>query len=273
MARSIEFKSCPARPTKGSPWRSSSAPGASPTMSHSAFWFPTPNTVCVRVLQSVQRVQAATRARSSGQSTPASRAAPASRGVAASRSAVTGWAMASRSGTASAAGVPRTTQPSSPMAARYSRRSALFMRLYRRAIPPAQLAIHPDGRRRQAIDTEQHQQADRQVQKNQNEGDGHQNNIREAHLRPGIDLLEAVERKTADHHRAGGRGNHDRKNKAGKADMGLIAGKPHQGRDNGRRRWAWQALEVVFILGRRSRIEAGEPQRSGGGVEKAHQPT
>src|SRR6267154_1493410 len=42
-------------------------------MSQSAVWLPTPNTVCVRVLHSAQRVQAATRARSSGQSTPASR--------------------------------------------------------------------------------------------------------------------------------------------------------------------------------------------------------
>ena len=35
MARSIELSSCPARPTNGSPCRSSSAPGASPITSHS----------------------------------------------------------------------------------------------------------------------------------------------------------------------------------------------------------------------------------------------
>ena len=48
--------------------RSSSAPGASPTMSQSACGLPTPNTVCVRVALKVHRVQAATRARNSGQS-------------------------------------------------------------------------------------------------------------------------------------------------------------------------------------------------------------
>ena len=46
----MAFNSCPARPTKGSPCRSSSAPGASPTNSHDARRLPTPNTVCVRVV-------------------------------------------------------------------------------------------------------------------------------------------------------------------------------------------------------------------------------
>ena len=43
------FKSWPARPTKGSPWRSSSAPGASPTNIRSASALPAPKTALVRV--------------------------------------------------------------------------------------------------------------------------------------------------------------------------------------------------------------------------------
>src|SRR5680860_1295099 len=49
MASSIWLSSCPARPTKGSPWRSSSAPGASPTKITSASASPAPNTAFVRV--------------------------------------------------------------------------------------------------------------------------------------------------------------------------------------------------------------------------------
>ncbi len=60
----------PARPTKGSPRRSSSAPGASPIISQSACWLPTPKTVLLRLAESSQRVQ---RRRT--------RAAPASRGL------------------------------------------------------------------------------------------------------------------------------------------------------------------------------------------------
>ena len=55
---------CPARPTKGSPRRSSSAPGASPTTSHCASRLPTPKTPWVLVVCRGQRVQASTSARS-----------------------------------------------------------------------------------------------------------------------------------------------------------------------------------------------------------------
>ncbi len=68
MASSMALSNWPARPTNGSPWRSSSAPGASPITSHSARVLPTPNTVCVRVLHRSQAVQAATRSRSTPQS-------------------------------------------------------------------------------------------------------------------------------------------------------------------------------------------------------------
>ncbi len=149
MARSMELSSWPARPTKGSPWRSSSAPGASPTMSHCACMLPTPNTVCVRVVLSEQRVQAATRARSSGQSTPASRPSPGwgdtadsrllvpiagsrrsrvsgrSRNIGASRGSRTSVGAAlSRA----AAAFPRTAQASRPSADRYWWRNSVFMR-------------------------------------------------------------------------------------------------------------------------------------------------
>ncbi len=49
MALMIFVSNWPAKPTKGSPSRSSSAPGASPTNMIRASMFPTPNTVCVRV--------------------------------------------------------------------------------------------------------------------------------------------------------------------------------------------------------------------------------
>ena len=44
----ILVSSWPARPTNGSPWMSSSAPGASPTNIRSALGFPTPKTTCLR---------------------------------------------------------------------------------------------------------------------------------------------------------------------------------------------------------------------------------
>src|SRR5277367_1777523 len=56
----------PERPTKGSPARSSSRPGPSPTKSRSAVGEPTPNTTWVRPLANGQsvHVDAATRSRS-----------------------------------------------------------------------------------------------------------------------------------------------------------------------------------------------------------------
>ena len=52
--------SCPARPTNGSPWRSSSAPGASPMNISSASALPEPKTALVRSACSGQRVQVET---------------------------------------------------------------------------------------------------------------------------------------------------------------------------------------------------------------------
>ncbi len=49
ISSSSWFSSWPARPTKGSPWRSSSAPGASPTNISSASALPAPKTVLARV--------------------------------------------------------------------------------------------------------------------------------------------------------------------------------------------------------------------------------
>jgi len=45
----ILVRSCPASPTKGSPCRSSSRPGPSPTKTNLACGFPDPKTICVRV--------------------------------------------------------------------------------------------------------------------------------------------------------------------------------------------------------------------------------
>ena len=81
IAASIASSSLPACPTKGSPCRSSSAPGASPTSNQSAFSSPTPNTVCVRDLCSAQAVHAGTAALSAVQSIFAIRASLATDGV------------------------------------------------------------------------------------------------------------------------------------------------------------------------------------------------
>ena len=61
----ISVRSWPARPTNGSPSRSSSAPGASPTNMSRAVAAPVPKTVCVRVAARCgQRWQTATSAAS-----------------------------------------------------------------------------------------------------------------------------------------------------------------------------------------------------------------
>ena len=49
IAAIIRLSNCPAAPTNGSPWRSSSAPAASPIKQSSGSSGPTPNTVCVRI--------------------------------------------------------------------------------------------------------------------------------------------------------------------------------------------------------------------------------
>src|SRR5262245_55971637 len=56
MASIICVRSFPARPTKGRPCASSSAPGPSPTKMSWAFGLPSPKTILVRVLCSLQRV-------------------------------------------------------------------------------------------------------------------------------------------------------------------------------------------------------------------------
>ena len=58
MAPMILVRSWPAFPMKGSPRRSSSSPGASPTKSSSAKGWPTPQTTCARLVTRLgQRVQ------------------------------------------------------------------------------------------------------------------------------------------------------------------------------------------------------------------------
>ena len=65
---SSRSSSLPERPTKGSPWRSSSRPGASPTNMRSASGSPTPNTTWVRPAESGHRVHAGASAASSARS-------------------------------------------------------------------------------------------------------------------------------------------------------------------------------------------------------------
>ena len=59
-ARSMLSSNWPAGPTKGSPWRSSCSPGASPTIIQCACGWPTPNTVCWRDSHSAQARHEAT---------------------------------------------------------------------------------------------------------------------------------------------------------------------------------------------------------------------
>src|SRR5690348_8848555 len=65
----------PARPTKGSPWRSSSWPGPSPTKTSSAVEPPAPKTMLVRFWQSLQRLQSPMSARMRSRVSPATRSA------------------------------------------------------------------------------------------------------------------------------------------------------------------------------------------------------
>ena len=75
IASIIFVSSCPARPTNGIPWMSSSAPGASPTNIRSASGFPTPNTTCFRPsVCSLQRVQSPMSSRMGASSSAAERA-------------------------------------------------------------------------------------------------------------------------------------------------------------------------------------------------------
>src|SRR5262249_38607169 len=56
MASIIWVRSLPARPTKGRPCASSSAPGPSPTKTSLACGLPSPKTILLRVVCSLQRV-------------------------------------------------------------------------------------------------------------------------------------------------------------------------------------------------------------------------
>src|ERR1017187_3305531 len=69
IAAIIRSSSCPALPTNGRPWASSSAPGASPTKQTAASGLPRANTVCVRVAERPHLVQTDTSAASSGRRT------------------------------------------------------------------------------------------------------------------------------------------------------------------------------------------------------------
>src|SRR6476646_7295250 len=71
MASIICVRSFPARPTNGRPCASSSAPGPSPTKMRSALEEPSPKTILLRVLCSLQRVHSPRSARTIGRVSPA----------------------------------------------------------------------------------------------------------------------------------------------------------------------------------------------------------
>src|SRR5882762_2945773 len=71
MASIIWVKSFPARPTNGNPWASSSAPGPSPTKTSCAVALPSPKTILLRVVCSLQRVHSPRSARTTGSVSPA----------------------------------------------------------------------------------------------------------------------------------------------------------------------------------------------------------
>src|SRR3569623_2457298 len=119
-ASSMLLSSLPARHTKGSPWRSSSAPGASPMTIHCALRSPTPNTACVRPWHNAQRVQLSTRSRSGVQSSsPISASLTRGDGSNVSRPGASG-----RATLLGDDGAIRSSQPWTPMACRYWRRVA-----------------------------------------------------------------------------------------------------------------------------------------------------
>src|SRR5258708_1800033 len=71
MASIIWVKSFPARPTNGKPCASSSAPGPSPMKTSSDLALPSPKTILLRVVCSLQRVQSPRSVRMSGSVSPA----------------------------------------------------------------------------------------------------------------------------------------------------------------------------------------------------------
>src|SRR2546422_5862468 len=75
MASIICVSSLPARPTKGRPWASSSAPGPSPTKTSSARGLPSPKTIVFRHLLRRQRMQSPISARIFSSVSPSTRSA------------------------------------------------------------------------------------------------------------------------------------------------------------------------------------------------------
>src|SRR5882724_8183083 len=83
MASIIWLKSFPARPTNGRPCASSSAPGPSPTKTSCAAALPSPKTILLRVVCSLQRVHTPRSARTTGSVSPEIRLVVAKRSGAA----------------------------------------------------------------------------------------------------------------------------------------------------------------------------------------------
>ncbi len=198
----MELSSWPARPTKGSPWRSSSAPGASPTIEPFRLLVAyAENGLSSGPAQRATSARGDPRARSSAQSTPGF----AGRGLRATQARLVRISGRRQCGL----GQPARRRPRAPSlrsrARRDSRGATLgFMRLRRAracagAVCDTPTPAEPTGHNRRTINS----RADRPDAGNEDERERHQHDVREAHSCPGIHLLEAVEGESADHERAG----------------------------------------------------------------------
>ncbi len=184
MARSIAFSNWPARPTNGSPCRSSSAPGASPITNRRASRRPTPNTVCVRLLCSTQRVQPLTFAASSDQ-TSASRGAvhPAPRAVRSRLRPAPRPARAPR---------PRRQSASARRECRFPRDSDREPRSWRHRIVALAAAVpQPRGGPRCGVDDEQREDRYRRLERDDDDDERNQQQLRRiARVSPGFTSLK-----------------------------------------------------------------------------------
>src|SRR6202789_2317340 len=98
------------------------------------------------------------------------------------------------------------------------------------------------------------------MQENEYEGQRYEDDIGESDSSARIDVLEAVEGETADHQCAGGCGDQERQYQSRQANVGLVAGKPDQGCDDGGCGRARQTFEVVLILRGPARIKPRQTQ-------------
>src|ERR1700727_1206276 len=110
------------------------------------------------------------------------------------------------------------------------------------------------------------------MEEDEYEGQRYEYDIGESDSSARIDVLEAVKGETADHQGAGGCGDQERQYQSRQAYVGLVAGKPDQGCDDGGRGRARQTLEVVLVLRGPARVKPCQPQCRRSRIDKTHQP-